>query len=380
MGPSPTPTKDPCADTEKDLEEPPEVEKARRYALGYTRTTAKNPWKGASVVWSNEPMWVPQPPLGTDSFVSEVLWVGTTSSFICWLEVGDSDFWDQQGVRHRQYYWAENSQGNGYHDYLLNGPAHPQPHQYQYYAIEWHDNTNQYLITIGQSIVAEAPRPGDTLYVHVGLETTDPRAQVLTPVQFSSFRIFDGKFWKYWPTRGTSAGPPAWWRWTGADSAANGIPFFILPAFPPIGLGQFSRNVRERIDAADAAKVFQPPPASKPEPERATGGPYIDAETIRLKALSEAEGRGAAHPRTESVRFMTYGEATEWYGTSRTTQVDSYREVYVVYVPGRITVGHHTRRTFDRSYYVYDASTGRLIQFGATDLPEPVSTGQPFPR
>jgi hypothetical protein len=323
------------------------------------------------VVWSNELMSVPQPPLGTDSFVSEVLWVGTTDSFICWIEVGDSDFWDQQGVRHRQYYWAENSKANGYHDFNLNGPQHPDLHQYQYYAIEWHDITSQYFVTIGQSIVAQVQNPpGNTLYVHVGLETTDPRAQVLTPVQFSSFRIFDGRIWNYWPTRGTSADPPAWWRWINGDSAMNGIPFMILPPFPPIG---------RSIDSAEARR-HPPLPAKTPEADRATGGPYVDAETIRLKALGEAKARGAAEARTESVRFMTYGEAAEWYGTSRSAEVDPFREVYVVYVPGRITVGRHVRRTFDRSYYVYDATTGRLIQLGATDLPEPFSTGRPYPR
>lgn len=334
------------------------------------------------MVWSNELMWVPQPPLGTEAFVDETLWIGTTNSFICWIETGDSDFWDQQGVRHRQYYWAENSQANGYHAFNLNGPAHPDLHQYQYYAIEWHDITNQYFVTIGQSIVAEVQNPaGDTLYVHVGLETTDPRAQVLTPVQFSSFRIFDGKFWNFWPAHNTSVDPPAWWRWSRVgDTAMNGIPFLILPPFPPIGRGPLSKSEGLGVDGGDAAKAFQPPPARKPEPDRATGGPYVDAETVRLKALGEAHGRGARNPRTESVRFMTYGEATEWYGTSRSTEVDPYREVYVVYVPGRVTAGHHVRRTFDRSYYVYDASTGRLIQLGATDLPEPLSTGRPYPR
>ena len=168
-------------------------------------------------------------------------------------------------------------------------------------------------------------------------------------------------------------------------SAALSIPLLLLlcAAWVAVGPPKSSPAAApedDRIDAAEAAKVFEPPPSAMPEAARPTGGPYLDAETIRSKALTEAEGRGAADPRTESVRFMTYGEATEWYGTSRSTQFDLYREVYVVYVPGRITVGHHTLRTLDNSYYVYDASTGRLIQFGATDLADPLSTGQPFPR
>jgi hypothetical protein len=154
----------------------------------------------------------------------------------------------------------------------------------------------------------------------------------------------------------------------------NGIPFFILPPFPR----PFSAS--ELTEAVDATKASEPPSATKPDPARATGGPYIDAETVRLRALGDAKGRGAADARTESVRFMTYGEATEWYGTSRSTEIDPDREVYVVYVPGRVTLGHHTRRTFERSYYIYDASTGRLVQLGGTDLADPLSTGRPFPR
>jgi len=169
-------------------------------------------------------------------------------------------------------------------------------------------------------------------------------------------------------------------------SAALSIPLLLLcAAWLAVGPPKTSPAAAaapddDRIDAAEAAKVYEPPRTFMPEAARPTGGPYLDAETIRLKGLSEAVGRGAREPQTQSVRFMTYGEATEWYGTSRSTQVDLYREVYVVYVPGRITVGHHTLRTLDNSYYVYDASTGRLIQFGATDLPDPLATGQPYPR
>src|SRR5262249_27803077 len=103
-----------------------------------------------------------------------------------------------------------------------------------------------------------------------------------------------------------------------------------------------------------------------------TGGPYLDAESIRLSGLRQAAGRGAVNPRAESVRFMTYGEAADAYGTGWSTAMDPYREGYVVSVPGRITVGHHTQVTYSRSYYIYDASTGRLVQWGATDLPEPL--------
>jgi hypothetical protein len=372
-GPPPTQTptpKDPC-------EKPPPGEKTKRYAIGYTKTTAANPWKGASVVWSNERMWVPQPPLGERAFVDETLWIGTESAY-CWIEVGDGDAWDDEGVHRRRYYWAEQSRARGYDETDLDFPIHPEWGRYQYYAIEWHERTQQYFVTIGGQIVAEVKQGGDTLFVHVGLETTDARAQVLTPVKFSGFKVFDGKFWKFWPTHGRSVDPPAWWRWSRiGDTAMNGIPFFILPPFPPIGGATASP---EETSPSDPAKVFEPPPAFKPVPDRPSGGPYIDAETVRLKALASSKGRGAVDPRVESVRFMTYGEAAEWYGTNTSTGIDPYREVYVVYVRGRVNVGHHVRESYDSSYYFYDATTARLIQFGATDLPEPLATGQPYPR
>ena len=114
--------------------------------------------------------------------------------------------------------------------------------------------------------------------------------------------------------------------------------------------------------------------------EGPTGGPYLDAESIRLEGLEEATERGAVEPQAESVRFMTYGEAVAWYGTGNATMMDPFREVYVVSVPGRITVGHRVRLSFARSYYIYDATSGRLVQFGATDLADPFATGQPLPR
>ncbi len=117
-----------------------------------------------------------------------------------------------------------------------------------------------------------------------------------------------------------------------------------------------------------------------PAADRPTGGPYVDAETIRLSALGEAANRGAADPQAESVRFMTYGEAVAWYGTGSTPEMDPYREVYVVSVPGRLTLGHHVRVSYTRSYYIYDASSGRLVQFGANDLDDPVAMGRPLPR
>jgi len=116
--------------------------------------------------------------------------------------------------------------------------------------------------------------------------------------------------------------------------------------------------------AARAAGEFE-----DPVPLLATGGPYRDAEEIRVKALEKAASHGAENPDAESIRFMTYGEAVELYHTGWSTRIDLGREVYVVSVPGRVTVGHHVAVSYARSFYIFDASTGELIQFGARDLP-----------
>jgi hypothetical protein len=146
------------------------------------------------------------------------------------------------------------------------------------------------------------------------------------------------------------------------------------PRSSPAASAQTSRGDEQEAAAAAAkeAQRFEIPSALPP-----TGGPYVDAESIRLSGLRQAQGRRAANPQAENVRFMTYGEAVNWYGTGWSTTIDPYREVYVVSVPGRITVGHHVQLSYARSYYIYDASTGRLVQWGATDLPDPVTDGRP---
>ncbi len=167
-------------------------------------------------------------------------------------------------------------------------------------------------------------------------------------------------------------------------SAAYSIPFLILCAALI-----WIAPTRPSPAASPAAAHRQEPPSTASSPAlaagpvelpfalRATGGPYVDAESVRLSGLRQAIGRRAVSPQAESVRFMTYGEAVDWYRTGWSTEIDFYREVYVVSVPGRISVGHHVQLSYARSYYIYDASTGRLIQWGATDNPDPVTEGRP---
>jgi hypothetical protein len=154
-------------------------------------------------------------------------------------------------------------------------------------------------------------------------------------------------------------------------SAAYSIPFLIFSVILIWAGPPRTTPAAPAVPRADDAVEPHRPASELPPTLLPTGGPYVDAESIRVEALSEAAGHGAVEPRAESVRFMTYGEAVDLYQTGWSPEVDFYREVYVVSVPGRVKAGHHVTLSFARSYYVYDASTGRLIMWGATDLPEP---------
>jgi hypothetical protein len=163
-------------------------------------------------------------------------------------------------------------------------------------------------------------------------------------------------------------------------SAAYSIPFLLLCAIL-IWVGP--RQMSPAAPAAPMPDDRQGPATPRgtrqlelPSTLPPTGGPYVDAESIRLSGLRQATGRGAVNPQAESVRFMTYGEAVDAYRTGWSMTIDPYREVYVVYVPGRITAGHHAPLSYARSYYIYDATTGKLVQWGATDLPEPLPSGR----
>jgi hypothetical protein len=157
-------------------------------------------------------------------------------------------------------------------------------------------------------------------------------------------------------------------------SAAYSIPFLILCAILIWVAPPRTTPAAPAVRRADDS-VEREPPRELPSAMPPTGGPYIDAESIRGEALSEAAGHGAVEPQAESVRFMTYGEAVDLNQTGWSPTVDFYREVYVVSVQGRVKAGHHVTFSFARSYYVYDASTGRLIMWGATDLPDPTTDG-----
>ncbi len=198
----------------------------RWYAIGVTTTNEQNPWKGASVQWTNNNMYLGTAVAG--NFLDETLWIGTNSAQLCWIEVGDTEYTDPDtGQGLRSYYWAENSKANGYEEHLLNQPAYPPVGQFQNYAITMEPGM-PYNIVIGINVVGNSNQPGDTLFAHAGLETTSANARIAGAVGFRNFLIFDGRAYHPWPNHTQSVDFPAWWQWNW-PAAANGIPVPFLP-------------------------------------------------------------------------------------------------------------------------------------------------------
>jgi hypothetical protein len=113
-----------------------------------------------------------------------------------------------------------------------------------------------------------------------------------------------------------------------------------------------------------------------------TGGPYVHSSEAWGKAFHEAVRRRVVSPRVEKVLATTYGDVLKWTRSGRTAYIGLDREVYLVTVHGPVIVGggRHPLSSFSRTYYVYDAPTGRLIEWGATILPEPEGSRSEFPQ
>jgi hypothetical protein len=218
----PPPPPDPC----KIKKGPPGTNK-RWYAIAVTTTTKDKAWFGASVEWTYEPMFVGP---GLDQFIDETLWVGTENAQKCWIETGDGDGTDANGVHTRAYYWAENTKTTGYDEYAVNGVPYPALGQYQRYTI-FHQVGGAYMILIGGIKVGWSDQGGDTLFAHAGLETTTPASRIKGSVKFRNFEVHDGNGFVPWPNHRPDMDFPAWWRDTW-PTPSNGIPF---PFFIPLG-------------------------------------------------------------------------------------------------------------------------------------------------
>jgi hypothetical protein len=124
--------------------------------------------------------------------------------------------------------------------------------------------------------------------------------------------------------------------------------------------------------AAAPVEVDAPQAAVMPPQLLPTGGPYLDAGRIIDLALSQSDGRGVLDARVQEVLFLTYAEAVQRLGCGWVASMSPDREVYLVSVTGRVSLSRHGRaaRSFARTYCVFDASTGRLVVWGATNRPE----------
>ncbi len=229
--PSPTPTFTPTVKPPPDPcvmpKDPPGPGANKRwYAIGVTTTDMNKPWFGGSVEWTNQNMWTLP---GADQFVDETLWVTVHNAAKCWIETGDGESTDgDTGLPKRAYYWAENKPGpNGYEEYPVNGVPYPPVGQFQRYTI-FHQIGGAYVILIGGKMVGVSEQPGETLQVHVGLETTTPVSRVRGAVRFRNFLVHDGWEFVPWPNHTQSVDPPAWWIWNW-PTAMNGIPRRFLP-------------------------------------------------------------------------------------------------------------------------------------------------------
>lgn len=118
--------------------------------------------------------------------------------------------------------------------------------------------------------------------------------------------------------------------------------------------------------AADPREVRNLPP---PEQRQPSGGPFIDRAQATAEAMRAARTLGPGPFQVVGVRFTTYLESvrTERHGTGQSWHPDS--EVYVVHLQGSVTPrrgpSSTSAQTFERSFWIVDASTGELIGWGS---------------
>jgi hypothetical protein len=142
-------------------------------------------------------------------------------------------------------------------------------------------------------------------------------------------------------------------------------------ATPQARAGESARPVR-----AEAPEIGATPPRLLP-----TGGPYVETGRIIDLALSQSDSRGVQDARVQDVLFMKYADAVRRTGCGWVTAMSPDREVYLVSIKGAVAFSRHGRaaRSFSRSVCIFDASTGRLVVWGATNRPEPEDRGGAVP-
>lgn len=135
----------------------------------------------------------------------------------------------------------------------------------------------------------------------------------------------------------------------------------------------------------DPADAVEPPEISDALPPqlRSTGGPYLETSRVMDLALAEAASRIVQDARLQSVLFMRYADAVRRIGSGSVTAVSPDREVYLVSVSGNVSLSRRGQPvgSFGFSVCVFDASTGDLLIWGATnrsDVGEDVGSLPPF--
>ena len=115
------------------------------------------------------------------------------------------------------------------------------------------------------------------------------------------------------------------------------------------------------------------PNPREPDPLPPSGGPYVSPAQIRDMALRETSRHRIVDPRIDHVLALRYAEAVRWARSGSSALVHPDREVYLVSVQGGVAVPASEGGVvpYARTYYVFDATTGSLVQWGATDMPEP---------
>lgn len=129
-----------------------------------------------------------------------------------------------------------------------------------------------------------------------------------------------------------------------------------------------------------AGRLAAPQMSASPPPQLSpTGGPYLETARVMDLALSESAHRRVADARLESVLFLRYADAVRRIGSGSVPYMSPDREVYLVTISGDVSVSRHGQPAglFARSFCVFDASTGDLVVWGASNRPD---TGETVER
>ena len=131
-------------------------------------------------------------------------------------------------------------------------------------------------------------------------------------------------------------------------------------------------RARPAVDLPNQEPVAPPARSLDPEPRTPGGGPFISSVEAADVASNLARRRGVVDPQDGKVRLMTYGEAVAANRTGWNRQIHADREVYLVSIEGSLKFERRGgSRSFTRTFYVIDATTGDMIDWGATNLPDP---------